>query len=191
VVVYCFLICKSILGRDTFVLDKNQVIIFLFLHRKIPKNKPMKKPIIKLFDKLILLLLGMSGIFYSCMKYGMPVDEFEIYGTVTDKEKNPIENIRVTNLDIKPLYTSADGKFRLKSEELEYHSTLLKFEDIDGEANGGEFMTQEVEVKFTGADLVKKGKRNKTDKYAKKITVELERDGFIPLYGAPTATFKP
>jgi len=156
----------------------------------------MKKTIIKLFDKLILLLLGFSGILYSCMKYGMPVDEFEIYGTVTDKEKNPIENIRVTNLDTNnPLYTSADGKFRLKkSEELgftTYHSTLLKFEDIDGEANGGAFIPQEVEVKFTGADLVKKGKRNKHDKYAKTITVELERGGGIPLYGTPTAPFKP
>ena len=154
----------------------------------------MKKPIIKLFDKLILLLLGMSGIFYSCMKYGMPVDEFEIYGTVTDKEKNPIENIRVTNLDTNnPLYTSVDGKFRLKSEEFGFthYSTLLKFEDIDGEANGGEFLPREIEVKFTEADIVKKGKRNKPDKYAKKITVELERDGLIPLYGTAAAPFKP
>ena len=148
----------------------------------------MKKLIIKLFDKLILLLLGFSGILYSCAKYGMPVDEFEIYGTVTDKEKNPIQNIRVTNPLVRDtVYTNAEGKFHYQFWE----SHSLKLEDIDGEANGGEFLPQEIEVRFTEADLLKKGKRNKPDKYAKTITVELERDGVIPLYGTPTAPFKP
>ncbi len=32
----------------------------------------MKKLLIKLFDKIILLILGFSGILYACAKYGMP-----------------------------------------------------------------------------------------------------------------------
>jgi len=151
----------------------------------------MKKPIIKLFDKLILLLLGMSGIIYSCAKYGEPVAEYEVYGTVTDTEKNPIENIRVSVKYLQDtLYTNPYGKFDFKSWELS-RTVRLKVEDIDGEANGGEFLPREIEVNFTSADLVKKGKRNKPDKYAKKITVEMERDGVIPLYGTPIAPFKP
>jgi putative lipoprotein (rSAM/lipoprotein system) len=151
----------------------------------------MRKPIIKLFDKLILFILGFSAISYSCYKYGMIADQFEINGTVIDKEKNPIENIRVTVKYLRDtLYTNVDGKFDFKSWEL-YNHAPLKFEDIDGEANGGEFLPREIEVNFTSADLVKKGKRNKPDKYAKKITVEMERDGFIPLYGTAAAPFKP
>ena len=148
----------------------------------------MKKPIIKLFDKLILLLLGMSGIIYSCAKYGEPVAEYKVYGTVTDNAKNPIENIRVYNKLVSTTYTNTEGRFC--SESLEPY-LLLKIEDIDGEANGGEFLPQEIEVKFTRADLVKKGKRNKPDTYAKKITVELEKDGAIPMYGIPIAPYKP
>ena len=55
----------------------------------------MKKSFIKFFDKIILLLLGFSGIFYACYKYGMPADEFEIKGTVTDYSTKPIKNIRI------------------------------------------------------------------------------------------------
>jgi hypothetical protein len=61
------------------------------------KIKPMKKPIIKLFDKLILLLLGFSPIFYGCPKYGEPVATYELKGTVTNKETNrPIKHIQIT-----------------------------------------------------------------------------------------------
>ena len=148
----------------------------------------MKKTIIKFFDKSILLILGLSAISYSCYKYGMPVDEFEIYGTVTDKEKNPIKNIRVTDQLVGEIvYTDANGKFHYHFWE----SNRLEFEDIDGEANGGKFLPQKMNVKFTEADIIKKGKRNQPDKYAKQITVELEKDGVIPLYGIPTAPFKP
>ena len=151
----------------------------------------MKKPIIKLFDKLILLLLGMSAISYSCYEYGAMEAAYEISGKVTDDTGKSIQEIRVINQShdqSDTLYTDLDGKFHF---QFWGNYPRLKVEDIDGEANGGEFLPQEIEVKFTEADLVKKGKRNKPDKYAKKITVEMERDGFIPLYGTAIAPFKP
>ena len=135
----------------------------------------MKKRVIKLFDKVILLLLGSSGMLYSCYKYGSIADEYEVYGTVTDKTGKPIQDIRISgHFDLgkdDTLYTNLEGKFYVKS----HWGASLTVEDIDGEANGGEFETQEINVKFTDADLIKRGRGEKTpDKYAKTVNIELE-----------------
>jgi len=153
----------------------------------------MKKTIIKSFDKIILLLLGFSGMFYSCYKYGMPVAEYEINGIVTDKESKPIQDIRVIRQAYydsnDTLYTNSEGKFYIKFFD-ESRYARLSIEDIDGEANGGEFASREVGVVFTDADLVKK----KDDKYAKTIGIVLrtiDDDDYVIMYGAPCAPFKP
>jgi len=155
----------------------------------------MKKPIIKLFDKVILLLLGSSAVLYSCYKYGMPVDEFELNGVITDKTYEPVQNIRVIRETYDTLYTNAEGKYSFKFWN-EGRFTHLKVEDIDGEENGGEFTTQEINVRFTDADLVKKGKKDKTaDKYVKNRNIILwkidEEPPGIVEYGPPFAPFKP
>ena len=155
----------------------------------------MKKLIIKLFDKVILFLLGFSGIVYTACKYGMAVPINEINGVVTDKATaKPISNIRVIRAnayDNDTSYTNSEGKYAFKfwREGLAH----LKIEDIDGEENGGDFQTQEIDVKFTDADLVKRGRNNKTpDRYAKKINIELEKKEMAyPEYGVPPTNFKP
>jgi putative lipoprotein (rSAM/lipoprotein system) len=158
----------------------------------------MKKPIIKFFDKIILLLLGFVGILYSCAKYGMPVDEFEIKGAVTDITHVPIKNIRVVQRggghseSGDTSYTNPQGQYAFKLWG--GHNMRLKVEDIDGEENGGEFLPIEFDVQFTGADLVKKGKRDKTPSvYSKTIDITLLRDGEYPpiAYGPPSAPFEP
>ncbi|MCL2290661.1 MAG: radical SAM-associated putative lipoprotein [Bacteroidetes bacterium] len=154
----------------------------------------MKKPIIKFLDKVILLLLGFSGILYSCAKYGMPVDEFEIKGMVTDATYKPIQNIRVIRQKQDTLYTNSEGKYSFKFWGPNF--VHLKIEDIDGDENGGEFATREIDVRFTDADLVKKGKKNKTaDKYVKTLNIILwgtdDEPPVIVEYGPPSASFKP
>jgi len=141
---------------------------------------------------MLLLLLGLSGTLYSCYKYGMPESEFEIYGKVTDKTGQPIENIRITNQNYSDtLHTNSIGKFHLKF--LGYQGTRLKFEDIDGEENGGEFALREIDVRFTDADLVKKGQGKKSDQYSKTIDIVLRGVDDEPSieYGTPYSTFKP
>ena len=137
----------------------------------------MKKQVVKFWDKIIVVLLGFLGIFNSCRQpemYGMPyLGQYELKGIVTDKEtSNPIQNIQVvTHRDT--VYTDNEGKFTLNFRSPEYS---LKVEDIDGEENGGEFETQEIEVKFTEMDLVKQGRGNKTsDEYVKTQNVKLEK----------------
>ena len=105
----------------------------------------MKKSFIKFFDKIILLLLGISGMFVGCKPecerfsaqnppsspgtiitmYGMPVAQFELLGTVKDKStKKPIPNIRIikqinTNIG-DTLYTDSNGKYHFVSHYFPY-----------------------------------------------------------------------
>jgi putative lipoprotein (rSAM/lipoprotein system) len=156
--------------------------------------KSMKKLIIKLFDKVILLILGSSAVLYSCYKYGMPVDEFEIKGVVTDSKNVPIQNIRVVKPDSDTLYTQSDGKYFFHLWEEKFSPIKIKVEDIDGEENGGEFRPYQFDVEFTEADMVKKGtKNNPGDKYVITRDIKLYRtDEYPPIaYGPPQAPFKP
>jgi putative lipoprotein (rSAM/lipoprotein system) len=134
----------------------------------------MKKSLIKSFDKIIVVLLAILGVFNSCSQpdeYGTPYADYELKGVVTDKETSkPIKNIRVIyqTYHSDTTYTDAEGKYAfIYSAELgEYF--YLKIEDIDGEENGGDFETQEVKGEFTDADFV-------NGKYAKTQNIELEK----------------
>ena len=139
----------------------------------------MKKQVIKFWDKIIVVLLGIAGVLGSCDKpkpeYGMAIPEYgtpyvmyELKGIVSDKEtSNPIPNIQIIRNNWDTLYTDTDGKYTVKQFAYGYGMRYsLKFEDIDGEENGGDFETQEVEVKFTQADQVEKGKFAKTQNIA-------------------------
>ena len=71
----------------------------------------MKKPIIKIFDKVIVLLLVLFGVFAGCDKsvpeYGMPVPEYGVivpmYGSPTNviinDDTNPVGDILEMNED--------------------------------------------------------------------------------------------
>jgi len=120
----------------------------------------MKKRVIKLWDKIIVVLLGILGILNcnSCLKmYGMPEKEYESYsrikGVVTDKEtSNPLQNIQVIGQYSDTVYTDTEGRYIFRNVPPKFH---LKIEDIDGAENGGDFETQEFDVKFEGAEHVK------------------------------------
>jgi len=93
----------------------------------------MAKGVIKFWDKIIVVLLGvvgLSGMFYSCYKYGMIADEYEIIGTVTDKTKKTIQNIQVVKQYNEyggdTLYTNSAGKFYFKFHGHHYNSLKLK-----------------------------------------------------------------
>ena len=145
----------------------------------------MKKSVIKFFDKIIIVILGFSGLLYSCAKYGMIVyyGDYEIKGVITDKETSkPIQNIKVG----RETYTDAEGKYILYGESdwaIEKHSAAyysqfrLIIEDIDGEQNDGEFISKEIDVIFTQADQVEKGNgKSYQGKFVKIINVELNKE---------------
>ena len=150
----------------------------------------MKKLIIKSFDKIVVVLLGILGVFSSCKEqpdmYGMPPEpyvsgaRYELNGIITDKATtNPIQNIQIIRkIDSKyedTAYTNAEGKYEFYRIFSENNTFFLKIEDIDGEENGGEFETQEIEVKYTPDDKVEEGDGNRYQgKFVKTQDVELE-----------------
>ena len=133
------------------------------------------KKVIKLWDKIIVVLLGFLGVLNSCEqpeKYGMLMEEYKPYlnGIVTNKEtSNPIQNIQIIGQYSDTAYTDAEGRYSFYNVSPNFH---LKVEDIDGTANGGEFETQEIDVKFTQDDQIE---GNQTGgKYVKTVNIELE-----------------
>ena len=150
----------------------------------------MKKLIIKSFDKIIVVMLGMLGILNSCKeqpeKYGMPPVVYKPYanygvsGVVTDKETTyPIRGIRIiqkiNSWDGDTVYTDVKGKYVFRNVFSEKNTLHLVIEDIDFELNGGEFETQEIEVKYTPDDKVEEGDGNRYQgKFVKTQDVELE-----------------
>jgi putative lipoprotein (rSAM/lipoprotein system) len=158
----------------------------------------MKKPVIKLFDKILVILLGFLGIFNSCTQpdeYGTPHADYEINGIVTNQEDGqPIQNIRVIS-HYDTLYTNSEGgyvfQFHGFSPPDDQRTFHLKVEDIDGEANGGDFAPQEMDVIITKDDRVKKGDGKWYEgKFAKTVNIELNALD-APEYGVPQEIFKP
>jgi putative lipoprotein (rSAM/lipoprotein system) len=83
------------------------------------------------------------------VEYGTPFVEFSVKGRVVDADSNPIPNIEVSHDEwSQSVRTSEDGTFELNAELIgfEMDSATLCFTDTDGEENGGEFMTQTVDI---------------------------------------------
>ena len=115
----------------------------------------MKRRIKNSWKHLLLAILGLLG-FASCeplIMYGSPHADFKALGTVKDEGGKPIEGIRVairqnnhssnTHVD-DTLFTDADGSYLLnRSFFYAPDDVTIVFEDIDGEAHGGEFRPAE------------------------------------------------
>ena len=151
----------------------------------------MKKSGIKFFDKIIVVLLGFLGMFYSCRQpceYGTPHGEYVLKGIITDKETHkPIQNIQIG--EYVKIYTDADGKYVIYNNSPNFH---LRIDDIDGEENDGYFHSKEIEGQFTQADQIEKGDGEwYKGKFVKTRNIELEkREIFIPEYGVRPAPFE-
>ena len=114
---------------------------------------------------LLAIILGMLG-FASCeplIMYGSPHADFKALGTVKDEGGKPIEGIRVAIRQHKhysnspgvihdisdtyvddTLFTDAAGSYLLNRNSFDAPDDVtIVFEDIDGEAHGGEFRSAE------------------------------------------------
>jgi putative lipoprotein (rSAM/lipoprotein system) len=158
----------------------------------------MKKPIIKFFDKIIVLFLSIAGFFTACkspsdanceynrddgpyIKYGPPPAFYLIKGVVSDNSNSlPIHNIQVINQKsdgyADTTYTSLSGEYGISEYYIPNSAVQLKFEDIDGEENGGHFITKEMNIKNTNEDLEKINECNrKNGIYVKIKNIKLQK----------------
>lgn len=112
--------------------------------------------------QLLYLLLAMLGFGFStsCVRceYGTPHVNFRATARVVDKEGKPIEGIRVAILheswdgeyyredfEWRTGYTDYEGNIDATASPFAVPKQLI-VEDVDGEANGGEFESQIVDV---------------------------------------------
>ena len=106
--------------------------------------------------KLLVRLFALFGITLTCVAcYGTPYEEyrfdFAASGRVVDGEGNPIKGIEVSTMN-ETMTTSSNGRFYV--EGYRYDSEVVRFEDIDGDANGGYYKTREIAIGWDNyADL--------------------------------------
>lgn len=107
------------------------------------------------FARLTLIALGVSAV-SSCAAdsvmradYGTPYADYAVKGSVTDEDNNPVPGIRVVRgceeeyfFDRDTTFTDAEGKFSFGYDLYYILTPDLKFEDIDGNDNGGLFETK-------------------------------------------------
>ena len=106
---------------------------------------------------------------YICM-YGTPHADYQFSGTVTDESGSPVSGIKVSAKNVYRLYdgtvvetygvdstlTDSKGKYAVEGEAfLGEHILKLIVEDLDGEANGGIFMNDTIDIDFDNAKKVK------------------------------------
>ena len=138
----------------------------------------MKKLFIKIFDKIIIMLLSIISVFTSCkpasdfycesypirkqdpmpVMYGVISAHYVIKGTVMDNANSqPIPNIQISTNCAGTSYTYLNGQYEFSCSDVPNKENVihLKFEDIDGKENGGHFKTKEIDIKITDADKKK------------------------------------
>ncbi len=126
----------------------------------------------------IVLAALLSFVGYGCSDdsgtamYGSPSANYQVSGTVTDENGNPIEGIKaslsfikeqegeiVAGEDISAVLTDASGKFSLGTPvmDLGLNGVKLVVKDIDGEEHGGTFKDGINDIEFMNAKLVTPG----------------------------------
>jgi len=152
-----------------------------------------------------LALLGFTGcsdINDAPILYGTPSVDYRVLGTVTDEEGKPLEGIQVVmenpyawyyyDENGKPIeskrnpetgrmtpdtvYTNKDGKFTsYKTTGIGDSDLVVILQDIDGEANGGEFFSKRFTRDKLDKKQLKKGDGFYDGEYEYSKTIRLER----------------
>lgn len=147
-----------------------------------------------------LALLGFAGcsnITDAPDLYGTPSVDYKVLGTVTDEQGKPLKDIQVivknpngwsyyddnTSRESLPpqvipdtLYTDKDGKFISNNvHAISVSKFTVEIQDIDGEANGGEFLQKQLTKNDFNEKRIKKGKGFYNGEYEYSKTVQLKR----------------
>ena len=107
--------------------------------------------------------------------YGCVVDSYIINGAVTDEAGASVQGIKTsvkmlfheTIVGMDSVQTDESGKYQLKFPNMmENEYTKLIVEDVDGEANDGEFLSDTLDIDFK--------KALKTDNYRYEISQDVK-----------------
>ena len=102
------------------------------------------------------------------MEYGTPYADFVFKGSVTDEASTPIQGIKTSLksvfdnenehyvLGLDSVETDISGNYQLKYVGTQDRGLKIIVEDIDGEANGGEFLSDTLDIDYKKAVQTKK-----------------------------------
>lgn len=158
----------------------------------------MKVRINRWYNTVLTALLTMLG--YGCSseepmdmygviaEYGVPNADYIIKGTVTDEAGTPVQGIKTVVKEMPEGYseyaysidstlTDAAGKYQMKTNiDFGTQGKKLVVQDIDGEANGGEFMSDTIDISKFEAKKIGEGDRHWYDgKFEIQADVKLKK----------------
>ena len=108
------------------------------------------------------------------VEYGVPHADYILKGTVTDETGTAVQGIKTSlkevhkydtgtyTYGIDSIQTNESGNYQLQfAKESSFYKESIKLivEDIDGEANGGEFLSDTIDIDYNKAVKVRKGDR--------------------------------
>ena len=141
----------------------------------------MKIRFYRWYNAVLTALLSMLG--YGCssseeqmdmygtpvLEYGAPHADYIVKGHVADEAYTPIQGIKTSlkqtwQTDAGPyvfgidsIQTNESGIYQLKSNGIPAGQTKLIIEDIDGDANGGLFLSDTLDIDYDKAVKTKEG----------------------------------
>ena len=132
------------------------------------------------YNAVLTALLSMLG--YGCssteepldmygppVEYGTPHADYIIKGRVMDESGTPVQGIKTSlkkvfennnkhyALGVDSVQSDVSGNYQLKSTDRQNQYDKVIVEDIDGEANGGEFLSDTLDVDYNKAVKTKDG----------------------------------
>lgn len=157
----------------------------------------MKKRIFSVRTLLsgVLAMLGFTGCenaWNGSEMYGTPSVDYRVIGEVTDEAGKPLQGIRVIVKDKSidridddwtkyyhegdTVYTDAKGSFKsAKIRSIAIYQQRIVFDDVDGEANGGEFRSVDMSIKDLDSKQIKKGGSWYDGEYELSTKVEMKK----------------
>lgn len=140
----------------------------------------MKVKFNRWYNAVLTALLSMLG--YGCssteepldmygppVEYGTPHADFIIKGRVMDESGTPVQGIKTSlktvfennnkhyALGVDSVQSDVSGHYQLKTTDRKSQYDKVIVEDIDGEANGGEFLSDTLDVDYNKAVKTKDG----------------------------------
>lgn len=149
----------------------------------------MKVRITRWYNAVLTALLSMLG--YGCsldepemygtpLEYGVPRINYIVKGVVTDEAGNPIQGIQtkfVGDLNYAdPTKTDANGNYQILATTYpSLNGCKLIVNDIDGEANGGEFLSDTIDVEKLPKNEVEKGDGWYQGRYESTANIQMKK----------------
>ena len=148
----------------------------------------MKKRLVSVKTLLsgALVLLGFSACSKDTVdgggmcEYGSPSVDYRVIGEVSDEEGNPLEGIRVivekNSHMADTVYTDAKGAFQTENiNSVGFYIHDVAFDDVDGEAGGGEFESAKVPIKDFERKKIKEGEGWYDGEYELSTKVQMKK----------------